>query len=70
MPVLHAITEALTQRFPRACYRVINTFFFFVIAVTYLPQWIDDCLRDVTSALVAKVRTSSPPPVPAALRYA
>lgn len=44
-PVLAAVTEALTQRFPRARYRVVDIYYFFkVAAAVHLPEWLYDLL--------------------------
>ncbi|XP_045110218.1 D-beta-hydroxybutyrate dehydrogenase, mitochondrial-like isoform X2 [Portunus trituberculatus] len=44
-PVLAALTEALTQRFPRARYRVVDTYYFLkVAAAIHLPEWMFDLL--------------------------
>ncbi|XP_050726869.1 D-beta-hydroxybutyrate dehydrogenase, mitochondrial-like [Eriocheir sinensis] len=71
-PVLTAVTEALTQRFPRARYRVVNTYYFFkVAAAIHLPEWLCDRLPVPVAATVpaAMATPSSLSPVPTALRY-
>ncbi|XP_071552182.1 LOW QUALITY PROTEIN: D-beta-hydroxybutyrate dehydrogenase, mitochondrial-like [Panulirus ornatus] len=44
-PVLCALTEALTQRFPRVRYRVVDAYYFLKLqAAIHLPEWLFDLL--------------------------
>lgn len=51
-PVLDALTEALTQRFPRARYRVVDVYYFFKLqAAIHLPEWLYDLLYNTKRPL-------------------
>ncbi|KAK8734886.1 hypothetical protein OTU49_005712 [Cherax quadricarinatus] len=44
-PVMQAMTEALTQRFPRARYRAVDWYYFIKLqAVIHLPEWFIDLI--------------------------
>lgn len=69
-PVLQAVTEALTHKFPRARYRVVNAYYFLKVATAlHLPEWVYDRFPVLgTTVRAAKDAPTSLPPVPAAVR--